>query len=125
MRARTLDFGPLPVEIVNRILAVSLPPGAVIFRAAEQDHAYEKHSEQYLRCLPFIRMVIAQPTYIGQSPHHLTGFELVKVTDDGLHILVALTFATDGAGAYPIQSLYPIRRDTVMGRLRKKHLFVA
>ena len=124
-RSRTLDLGPLPIEIVNRILGVSLLPGAVIFRAAEQDHAFERHSEQYLRCLPFIRAAIANPTYVGQSPRHLTGFELVRETDDSVYVLVALTLVTDEAGAYPVQSLYPVGRNTVMGRLRKRHLFAA
>jgi hypothetical protein len=70
-----------------------------------------------------IAAVIATPTYVGQSPRHLDGFELVKVADDGRHVLVALTMAIDDKGVYPVQSLYPISRDTAQTRLRKKHLF--
>lgn len=105
------------------MLGVELRPGPVIFRAAEQDHAHERHGADYLRCLPFVGLAIANPTFIGQSPHHSAGFELVKVTGDGVHVLVALTFATDGTGAYPVQSLYPISKSTAIRRLRKNHLF--
>jgi hypothetical protein len=121
-RNRTLDLGPLPVALVNRALGLELRPGPVIFRAAEQDHAHERHGADYLRCLPFVGLAIASPTF-GQSPRHPAGFELVKVTSDGVHILVALTVVADEAGAYPVQSLYPISKSTAMRRVRTNHLF--
>jgi hypothetical protein len=122
-RNRTLNLGPLPVALINRTLGRQLRPGPVVFRAAEQDHAHERHGADYLRCLPFVGLAIASPTFIGQSPRHPEGFELVKVTSDGLHVLVALAVVADGSGAYPVQSLYPISKSTAMRRLRKSHLF--
>ena len=121
---RALDLGPLPAELVNRILQCALPPGTVHFSAANQDHAFGRHGDEFLACLPHVAAAIIAPHYIGQSPLHLDGFEMVREAPDiSIHILVAMTMAFDDQGRYAVQSVYQIGRSTVQRRLGTGHLF--
>lgn len=126
-RFLAFDLGPLPVDLVNDILRCTLLPGVVHFSAANQDHAYERHGEQFVSCFPHIAATIAAPQFIGQSPHHSDGFEMVRESSGlvgvGGHVLVALTIFPSDGGRYPIASVYPIGRGVVYRRLRKGHLF--
>jgi hypothetical protein len=122
-RFRALDLGPLPVELVNSVLRCTLAPGRVLFSAANQDHAYGRHAEKYLACRAHIAATVVAPHFIGQSPHHPDGFEMVRAVGEGGHILVALTLFPADAGRYPIQSVYPIGRNVVYKRVRTGHLF--
>jgi hypothetical protein len=124
LRFPAIDLGPLPVELINAILRCALGPGIVHFSAANQDHAFERHREEFLTCLPYVAATVLDPEYIGQSPRHSEGFELVRSVgpEPPGHILVALTMQTDG-GRYMVQSVYPIGSATVRRRLRTGHLF--
>lgn len=99
----------------------------VHFSAANQVHAYERHDAEFLGCLPHAAATIIAPDFIGQSPHHPEGFELVRAVGEvstlGGHILIALTLAIDDQARYAVQSVYPIGRGVIERRLRKRHLF--
>src|SRR6266568_4094343 len=117
-RFRALDLGPLPAELVNRILQCALPPGTVHFSAATQDHAFGRHGDEFLACLPHVAAAIIAPHYIGQSPHHLDGFEMIREAPDvSSHVLVAMTMAFDDGGRYSVRSVYQISRNTVLARV--------
>jgi hypothetical protein len=45
------------------------------------------------------------------------------LSDIGDYLLVALTLEIDAHARYIVQSVYPIARDTVRSRVRKRHLF--
>jgi hypothetical protein len=126
-RFHACDLGPLPVEIVGRLLRCTLAPGIVHFSTANQDHAFERHGAEYLACFPHIAVTVLAPEYIGQSPHHSEGFEMVRaieeLSDFGGSVLVALTLEIDEAQRYMVQSVYPINRSAVFRRLRKGYLF--
>jgi hypothetical protein len=124
-----LDLGPLPVELVGEyLLQRHLVPGIGFFSAANQDHAFERHGPQFLKCVPHLAATVLYPHYIGQSPLHPLEFEMVRLTSAKLglpqiYVLVAVTLDIDGLGRYAIQSVYPIGRGTVERRVRKRHLF--
>lgn len=96
------------------------------FSAANQDHAFERHGAEFLACLPQVEATITVPEYIGQSPRHPSGFEMVRAIEGhsgpGTYLLVAVSLNFDVVGRYPIQSVYPIAYATVRRRLRKGHL---
>jgi len=110
---------------VSYVLRRSLAAGILHFSAANQDHAFGRHGEEFLACLPHVAATIITPHHIGQSPRHPNGFEIVRATDGasgrGTHVLVAVSLELDCDGRYPIQSVYLIGRDTVSRRLRKGH----
>ena len=119
-----LDLGPLPAELVGRMLHCELIAGVVHFSAANQDHAFARHGEEFRRCLPHVEATIIAPDYIGQSPHHPVEFEMVRaMAGNSVFTLVAVTLGVDDVGRYSIQSVYPIGRGIVERRLRKRHLF--
>ena len=126
-RFHAVDLGPLPVEIVGSVLRLNLVRGIVHFSAANQEHAFRRHGENFLACLPHVTATILAPEYIGQSTLYPKGFEMVRATDDlsdiGGYILVAMTLEIDEVERYIVQSVYPIDRGAVFRRLRKDHLF--
>lgn len=128
IRFPALDLGPLPVEVVNRVLRCDLPPGIVHFSAANQDHAFEQHGDDFLSCQPHIEATVLNPDYIGQGPQYVTkGFEMVRDLNQmprgGNHILVALTLQPDNLGRYLVQSVYQIAYGTVRTRMKRDRLF--
>src|SRR5579863_2501889 len=93
-RFPALDLGPLPVGLVSRILQCALAPGMVHFSAANQDHAFERHGDEFLACRPHVAAAIIAPHYIGQSPRHLDGFEMIREAPNiSRHVLVAMPLA--------------------------------
>jgi hypothetical protein len=122
-----IDLGPLPVKLVNAVLRCALAPGLVHFSSANQDHAFERHPEDFLNCLPHVSVTVLYPEYIGQSPGHPDGFEMVRgitgLSKTGDYLLVALTLEIDEGWRYMVQSVYPINSGTVFGRVRKLRLF--
>ena len=125
IRFPSLDLALLPVELVCCLLQCSLRAGILHFSAANQDHAFDRHGSGFLACLPHVVATIADPHFIGQSPHHPTEFEMVRATCDDahMHVLVAVAFGADHTYRYAVRSVYPIGYATVSRRLRKKHLF--
>lgn len=123
-RFPAIDVGPLPIELVNTVLRCALKPGLVHFSAANQDHAFDRHGEEFLACAPHVAAAVLAPEYIGQSPH-LEGFEMVRRVDQipGGYVLVALTLQADEFGRYRVQSVYPINAGALNSRLRKRRLF--
>jgi hypothetical protein len=122
-----IDLGPLPVELVSSFLRRTLAPGVIHFSSANQDHAFARHGQEFLSCLPHVGAAVLDPEYIGQGPDHPQEFEMVRaisgLSEIGGHVLVALTLEIGAEGRYMIQSVYPINRGTVFRRIRKRHLF--
>lgn len=67
-RYAQLLLGPLPVDLINATLGVDLEPGDAIITARAHRHIAQDHAEDYAAVMAYIRVLIAAPTYIGQSP---------------------------------------------------------
>jgi hypothetical protein len=121
-----LELGPLCVETINRTLGMELPPGSAHMSALAHRHAAEKHPLDYPVCHPLIALVIADPTFIGQSPRHRDNFEMVRrLPGSGGAVLVAVSVETDNKGRYRIRSFYVIAEAEVSARRAKRHLLLA
>lgn len=81
----------------------------------------QKHAADAAVCFTHIQSAIAQPDYIGQEPHHLENFEVIKRVE-GSVLLVAIHSLNDSQGDYAIKSCYLIPESTLQRRLRKKHV---
>ena len=62
-----LDFGPLPVDLINRATGLELEPGNAFFSINAQKHADKRHPLDYSRGLPHVAAVIAYPMYVGDD----------------------------------------------------------
>lgn len=122
-----VNFGPLPVELINRTLGLDeeLEPGEAVLTAKAQAHIATDHGEDYDLVMRYMGLVIANPTYIGQSPHHSEAFEMVRrITVEGTSevILAAVNFTRNSFGNYNIHSAYRITEAKVDKRVQAGHL---
>lgn len=115
-----LVLGTLPTDVL-KALGFALPAGDVWFSIGAQKHAIKRHPDDYPLCMPHLGDVVANPTHVGQSPHHSDGFELVRDTG-GIIVLLGVLFAPGPNGLYIATTTYPLKRDTLERRVRKKHL---
>ena len=118
-----LDFGPLPVDVINRILEMELEPGIAHMSGLAHKHAAEKHPTDYLVCHPLVSQTIADPTFVGQAPKHRDNFELIRRVPGGdSAVLVAVSVDMDDDGRYRVRSYYLITEEDVTNRREKRYL---
>jgi hypothetical protein len=123
-RFLAFDIAAFSVELIERHLGLVLLPGIVHFSARAQDHAFEKHGDEFLRCRDALEATIAFPHYVGQGPQHVDEFELVRKLGAD-YTLAAMSTRRDDEGRYLLLSLYRIDEGTVITRLKRKRLFTA
>jgi hypothetical protein len=118
-------LGPLPVELINATLGVDLEPGEAILTARAHKHIAQDHAKDYAAVMTYLQVVIAKPTYVGQSPKHAGAFELVRrviVPGQEEIILAAINLTLNEHGNYNVHSAYSLKEDQVTRRIQCKHL---
>lgn len=102
-----------------------MPEGVVHFTSAAQQHAYDRHGEEFLRCHAYVAQTVSNPTYIGyRARAQPDGFEMIlSVPAGGMNILTALTLRPCNYGIYRIKSVYPVDNAKISSRLRNGFLF--
>lgn len=120
---RHLVLGPLPTAALGKA-GILLGEGEVHFRIPAQKHAFNRHPDTFMSCVPFLSETVVTPTHVGQSPRHANdGFELVReIKHAGLIVLVSVFIKPSNNGIYGVTSTYPIDRSKLEARLRKGHL---
>jgi hypothetical protein len=118
-----LKLGPLPVETL-KAFGIKAAPGEVVFTVAAQKHAIKGHAEEFALCLRYIDRAVQSPTHVGQAPQHKdVGVELIyEHVVDKVIILVAVHLEQTKDGNYIVKSTYPIARDKLERRIRKKFI---
>ncbi len=118
-------LGPLPIDLINRTLATELEPGDAILTAVAHRHIAKDHSGDYALVIANLRLVISQPTYIGQSPNHGAAFEMVRrlaVPGGDESSLAAVNMIRNDFGNYNVHSAYRLTEEKVTARIIRKHL---
>lgn len=118
-------LGALPVELINATLDVELEPGDAIITSRAHRHIALDHPEDYAAVMTYIHLLIVQPTYIGQSPHHGDAFEMVRrviVPGQDEIILAAINFDRNDRGNYNVKSAYRLKESEVTRRIQLRHL---
>lgn len=118
-------LGPLPVDLINATLDIDLEAGDAIITARAHRHIAFDHPEDYAAVMTYIALLIAQPTYIGQSPHHGGAFEMVRrviVPNQNEIILAAINFTQNEYGNYNVKSAYRLKETEVTRRIQLRHL---
>jgi len=113
-----IELGPLPIDEIYRAFGISLNVGLVHFSVRAQQHARERHPDDFDLCLAHIERVIAAPDYVGRKPEQTDGFEMIGESDHAI-VLVAIKMRSDSAGRYIVASTYLIDRNSLERRLRK------
>lgn len=118
-----LNLGPLPVDKL-KAFGIDADIGDVIFSIAAQRHAIRGHAEEYTLCLPYLERTVQTPTHVGQAPDHKNvGIELIyEHIADKVIVLVAVHLEPREDGTYIVKSAYPINRDKLERRIRKKFI---
>ena len=100
-----LDFGPLPVDLINRTTGLELEAGNAFFSINAQKHAAKRHPLEYSKALPHVAAVIADPMYLGDDFKNHGKIELVaRVAALGNALLVAVEVTKDDNGRYNVTS---------------------
>lgn len=118
-----LCLGSLPVEAINKTLGYDLEPGEVIFSAAAQKHAYQRHPNDFGRCLPFVGNSVLKPNYLGDDFKNHGKIEMIsRLPLIGGGLLVALAIEPNGQGQYSVTSMYPIDDRKIENRRQNMRL---
>jgi len=118
-----LDLGPLPTTRINGLLGLNLVPAVVHFSVRAQQHALQRHPDNFTICRRHIASIVANPDYVGQSPGQSDGFELIgEAHQDQAIVLVAIKINPDHAGRYIVASTYLIDQNKLERRVRKRFL---
>lgn len=119
-----IDFGPLPVDLINAILGTELEPSRVRLSAQAHRHIAEDHPDDYATCIAALPLAIAEPSFVGQGPGHTRNFELVRrvARADGPAVLVAIGLEMDDKGEYRVRTCYLISAGKVDERRRARRL---
>jgi hypothetical protein len=118
-------LGPLPVHLINRCLALDLRPGVVIFYADRQEHAFSDPDNRTREaiCRPHFVDLVANPTHIGQQIKYVgRSLELVRETDTGTIVLLAIALRPVRGPFYRVLTCFPIDADKLARRIRKNTL---
>jgi hypothetical protein len=113
----------LPYQSINALLSLTLKHGTVHLSDKTIQHIRERHSKDYDLCLTSIDTIVTAPDFIGQEPHHLENFEVVKRIGEVM-VLVAIGSVPNEYGKYPVLSSYIIPHNAMQRRLRKGHLAI-
>lgn len=120
-----LDFGPLPVDLINRTTGLELETGNAFFSINAQKHAAKRHPLEYSKALPHVAAVIADPMYLGDDFKNHGKIELVaRVAALGNALLVAVEVTRDDSGRYNVTSFYPISQKKIDNRREKGRLLI-
>ncbi|MCW9036026.1 MAG: hypothetical protein OQJ97_17525 [Rhodospirillales bacterium] len=119
-----LELGPLPIEKINRALSLELKPGNVILPIANQQHAMKRHPKEYPYCFPYVGAAIQNPMYIGDDHRNHGKIELIGGLPGikNRMLLVAINIEITDEGVYKVSSFYPVSRNKIDNRVRKKFL---
>ena len=119
---KPLQFGALPVDLINDALDTELEPGNVRLSGEAHEHVAEDHpAADYPICMAALSSALASPTFIGQAPGHTRNFEIIKRINhpDRKSVLVAIKLEPDARGDYRIVSCYLIEAFKVEARRQK------
>jgi hypothetical protein len=120
---KTLYFGTLPFEAINKAIDLELDTADIILNRAAQIHAKRRHAEDYDECLPHLAAVIANPLYVRDDFRNDGKIEIAgqpAVLNHWLLIAISIMINTDGY--YEIASFYPISQKKVDQRRHSGHL---
>ena len=112
-----VDLGPLPVDLIEDLFGHELEPGGVVLTQAALDHVKRSHPKDWARCLPFVRRVVAEPTYIGDDTKNRAKVEFVGRMPGGEGLLVAVVIEMR-RGCYHVASFYPVSQAKIDNRRR-------
>jgi hypothetical protein len=117
-----LILGYLPVDSVNKTLGTELNAGQVVLTRGAQRHAYQRHPDDYPKCLPHLASVIANPRYIGDD-HSNSGIEIWGyVGAIASLVLIAVELIPDEHGRYQVSSFYMVSEKKAQSRRQKGYL---
>lgn len=120
-----LDFGPLPVDLINRATGLELETGNAFFSINAQKHATKRHPLDYSKALPHVAAVIADPMYLGDDFNNHGKIELVaRIAALGNALLVAVEVTKDDNGRYNVTSFYQISQKKIDNRREKGRLLI-
>lgn len=118
-----LILGPLPCEIINRVLGYELDEGEVVLSGGAQVHANRQHPEDYPLLQPHVASIVTAPLYVGDDLRNHGKIELVgRVRSIQAVVLVAVNIEADANGNYQVMSFYKISEAKVENRRQKGHL---
>ncbi len=119
---RPLTLGRLPTELIYATIRLALSDGVVHFSIPAQKHAFQEHPDTFLGYLPFASETVLNPTHVGQAPQHRgESFEVIKAfTEPDLISLVAICLRPSNQGVYTVRSMYPIDRNKLERRIRRR-----
>jgi hypothetical protein len=118
-------LGALPVDLINATLEADLEPGDAILTSRAHRHVALDHPNDYAAVITYLALVIAQPTYIGQSPHHSGAFEMVRrviIPNQNEILLAAISLTRNDLGNYNVRSAYSLKESEVTRRIQLRHL---
>lgn len=127
-RRKAFRVGPLPADLINRVLGTELEIADVWVSKACHAHIADDHPDDYPVIMANLIDILRSPTYAGQDAHNGGGFYLVKKIDvdvDGREFaLVAIALELSQHGTYNVKSAYTIKQQDVDSRRLKGALKV-
>ncbi len=123
MHRKTFEISGLPIEVINRLLGLTVESARVRVHAPLWGKVAAKHPESLGVVELYLTKALTDPDFIGQAPHHFHNIELIKRTPAG-PLLVAVK-VRDAKGCYCrplVASAYLINASTLQNRLAKRTL---
>ena len=122
-RLSAFEFGPLPVDAINRALETEFDPGLVVMPVNAQRHAQKKHPEEFGVYFPHVAALIQHPLYVRDDFRNDGKIELVGRPQGAPQpLLVAIEVTPDQNGRYNVTSFYPVSERKVEERRASGHL---
>lgn len=120
---KPIDCGPLAVGLINDAMNWRLVPGRVHFSASAQEHAEDRHPEDFKLCVQHLDEIIRAPAWVGQGPKDRDGFVMVRrIRSAKAVLLVAIKLKPDAMGRYILASTYRVAQHDVDVRVAKGYL---
>ena len=120
-----MDFGPAPIELIERTLKLELDPGPIVLTRGAMRHVKRRHPADFERYLPFVARIVRDPTWIGDDLLNPDKIELVGRIPGGEGLLVAVVLERDERGRYRVASFYPVAQKKIDARRRSGYLKLA
>lgn len=118
-------LGPLPVNILNKVLGLELEEGSVVVTGATQKHAQKRHPNEYDILLPHLASIIRNPLYVGDDFKNQGKIEIIgKPKGLAQFALIALSIRRDQHGHYHVVSFYPVSAMKITNRKEKGFLHI-
>jgi hypothetical protein len=112
----------LCVADINRTLGLSLAERKAWFSTMVHEKTAKKHAADYRLVMKHLDECCRAPTYVGLHGKHPDKVELildVAMTDETVHVLVAVVIQLGRHGKYNVASAYCINDDEVAQRIRR------